>query len=74
MLCNQPTEGQAISTTISLREAGKQLGMNPMIVKGAAMAMGIALTHEAPAIKITRDDFERIKRKLVKKVESATAC
>jgi hypothetical protein len=66
------TEDRAISATISLRMAGKELGVNPMLIKGAALAMGIALTHEAPAIRMTRADFERIRRKLAEKAAPAS--
>jgi hypothetical protein len=52
------------SPVISLRQAGIDLGMDPKVVKGAALAMGVPLYPSATSLLMNRSDFERIKSRL----------
>lgn len=59
-------EGRAITTVVSLRQAGEILGADPKYVKGYAEGMGIRLEPCAKSLLMSRRDFERLRRRIGK--------
>jgi hypothetical protein len=57
-------EGPVIESFISLRKAGERLGLDPKVIKGAALALGIEMRATGTSLLIDREDFELIRRRL----------
>ena len=51
-----------IKTYISLREAGRRLGLNSHYVKGMAEALGVVLIDSPPSLLMSIEDFGRLQR------------
>jgi hypothetical protein len=49
---------------VSLREAARRLRRNPHEIKGAALALGVALVPVGRALAMTERDFARLKARL----------
>lgn len=48
---------------VSLREAGRRLGLNSHYVKGMAEAIGIHLDEAPPSLLMSSDDFRRLQER-----------
>ncbi len=58
-------EGRVIDA-VSLRQAGKDLKIDPRVLKGVAIGMGIELTACAGRIFISKRDYDRLAKQFEK--------